>query len=68
MFCCNLAGPPGSGKPNNIPPKNGIYMKLDFIRIKYIKEYKEKSSQEFKEIVSDIKQEVKTLVDFVFTG
>ena len=43
-------------------------MKLDFIKVNYIKEYKEKSSQEFKEIVSDIKQEVKTLVDFVFTG
>lgn len=43
-------------------------MKLDFIRVKYIKEYKEKSSQEFKKIVGDIKQEVKTLVDFVFTG
>lgn len=43
-------------------------MKLDFIRVKYIKEYKEKPSQEFKKIVGNIKQEVKTLVDCVFTG
>lgn len=43
-------------------------MKLDFIGVKYIEEYKEKSNQKFKEMVRDIEHEVKTLVDCVFTG
>ena len=59
-----IAGPPGS----STLPKNEIYMKLDIIGVKYIKEYKEKSSQEFKKMVGNIKQEVSStaLVDCIF--
>ena len=41
-------------------------MKLDFTGVQYIKEYKEKLSQEFKKVVGEIEQEVKTLVDCIF--
>ena len=40
-------------------------MKLDFTGVQYIKEYKEKLSQEFKKVVGEIEQEVKT-VDCIF--
>ena len=41
-------------------------MKLDFIGEKYIEEYKEKSSQEFKKMVGNIEQEVKTSMGCTF--
>ena len=41
-------------------------MKLDFTGVQYIKEYKEKLSQEFKKVVGEIEQEVKKLVDCIF--
>ena len=42
------------------------YIKLDFIRVKYVKEYQDETSQEFKKMADSIKQEVKNLIGFIF--
>ena len=44
--------------PKNGPAANKVHIKLDVIGEKYLKKYKDKSSQEFKRMASEIEQEV----------
>ena len=44
-----------------------FYIKLDFIGVKYMEQYKDKSSQEFKRMAGDIEQEVKSGLFFCQT-
>ena len=37
------------------------YIKIDLIGVKYVKEFEDKSSQEFKDMACDIEEEVKKL-------
>ena len=46
------------GKPADIDTTR-FYIKLDFIGIKYMEQYKDKSSQEFKRMADNIEKEVK---------
>lgn len=63
MFSLVL-GPLESGKPKLGPEANQVHIKLDVIGEKYLKKYKDKSSQEFKNIASEIEQEVLVIMNF----
>lgn len=47
------------GKPVNTPDSNGFYMKLDLLGFKYIKEYRDRSNNEFQMMARKIEKEVK---------
>ena len=52
----------GSPRDSNIPP---LYFKLDFVGVEYVKEYEDKSSQEFKKMSCDVEKEVEKLISFI---
>ena len=55
----------GSNKPKLGPATNKVYIKLDVIGEEYLKKYKDKSSQEFKKMASEIEQEVIVIMIFL---
>ena len=55
------------GPPSNITKSNQIRVKLDFVGVKYLEEFKEKSSQKFQEIAAEIEQEVILLIRFILS-
>ena len=51
-------------KPKFDPAANKVHIKLDVIGEKYLQKYKDKSSQEFKTMASEIEQEVTVIMIF----
>ena len=51
-------------KPKFDPAANKVHIKLDVIGEKYLQKYKDKSSQEFKKMASEIEQEVTVIMIF----
>ena len=58
IFLSLILGPPAA------IDKAITYIKLDFIGVKYMEQFKDKSSQEFKTMAGDIEQEVRNFLSY----